>query len=284
MTDEIKTLSPEEQLNDMLRDLLSKPGVKEKASSLLNIVQEKTPVSKKETISHTVRNYVSVEVTTTCLTCEHKELRTVLFSKKDTTTFVDSRGNTHIVNFNNIDAPTRINSHTATCHNCKEFIKTLSRERLEEMFISLSQVSSVVWAEFRKQRDEIAKSPPEPLDPIKFPPTKVQKRVYELSDEEFQKWLSEPEEDESYGYGENFTEGLRTDTANSSIDNTDSVSDGTLVSEESDEAGDTHEQQNSDESPFPWSACLGTKGNVADDEDDRELALLLEIEKEEEDA
>lgn len=281
MTDELNTKSPEEQLNDMLRTLLAQPGVKEKASSLLNIVQEKTPVGKKETISHSVRNYISVEVTTVCLTCEREEMRTVLFSKKESTSFTDKAGNVHVINFNNIDVPTHIRSYSTTCPNCKDFIKTLSRERLEEMFISLSQVSSVVWSAFRKQREEIAKRPPEPLDPIKFPPIKTTKRVYELSDEEFQKWLSEPEEDNC---GENFTEGLRTDTAFSGIDDTDDIPDGESVSEILDKTGDTNEHKDDGENPFPWIACLSSQRDASgDDGSERgDSESEDELEKEEE--
>ena len=219
MTDEIKT--PEQQLNDMLRELLSKPGVKEKASSLLNIVPSKTTVGKKETISHSVRNYVSVEVTTVCITCNHKEIRTVLFSKKESTTFVDKAGNVHVVYFNNIDALTKVTNYTTSCPSCREYLKALEREALEEMLLDYCKIASISWSLYNKEKRELAKRPPEKLDPIKFPP--IKKSLYQLSEEEFKQWLDEPEEENC---GEIFTKGLRTDTSNSSIDDLDSVPDG----------------------------------------------------------
>ena len=274
MTDESKTLSPEEQLNNMLRDLLSKPGVKEKASSLLNIVSSKTPVGKKETISHSVRNYVSVEVTTVCITCNHKEIRTVLFSKKESTTFVDKAGDVHVVYFNNIDALTKVTNYTTSCPSCREYLKTLEREALEEMLLDYCKIASISWSLYNKEKRELAKRPPEKLDPIKFPP--IKKSLYQLSEEEFKQWLDEPEEENC---GEIFTKGLRTDTSNSSIDDLDSVPDGESLAEVSDEAGDTVEQQDYGEDAFPWADCLGSKRDVTGDSEDTEEEIKEEEEK-----
>ena len=274
MTDESKTLSPEEQLNNMLRDLLSKPGVKEKASSLLNIVSSKTPVGKKETISHSVRNYVSVEVTTVCITCNHKEIRTVLFSKKESTTFVDKAGDVHVVYFNNIDALTKVTNYTTSCSSCREYLKTLEREALEEMLLDYCKIASISWSLYNKEKRELAKRPPEKLDPIKFPP--IKKSLYQLSEEEFKQWLDEPEEENC---GEIFTKGLRTDTSNSSIDDLDSVPDGESLAEVSDEAGDTVEQQDYGEDAFPWADCLGSKRDVTGDSEDTEEEIKEEEEK-----
>lgn len=263
MTDEIKT--PEQQLNDMLRELLSKPGVKEKASSLLNIVPSKTTVGKKETISHSVRNYVSVEVTTVCITCNHKEIRTVLFSKKESTTFVDKAGDVHVVYFNNIDALTKVTNYTTSCSSCREYLKALEREALEEMLLDYCKIASISWSLYNKEKRELAKRPPEKLDPIKFPP--IKKSLYQLSEEEFKQWLDEPEEDNC---GENFTKGLRTDTSNSSIDDLDSVPDGESLPEEFDDLGGSTERQDDGEDAFPWADCLSTKRDAtADGEDER---------------
>ncbi len=272
MTDEIKT--PEQQLNDMLRELLSKPGVKEKASSLLNIVSSKTPVGKKETIHHSVRNYVSVEVTTVCITCNHKEIRTVLFSKKESTTFVDKAGDVHVVYFNNIDALTKVTNYTTSCPSCREYLKTLEREALEEMLLDYCKIASISWSLYNKEKRELAKRPPEKLDPIKFPP--IKKSLYQLSEEEFKQWLDEPEEENC---GEIFTKGLRTDTSNSSIDDLDSVPDGESLAEVSDEAGDTVEQQDYGEDAFPWADCLGSKRDVTGDSEDTEEEIKEEEEK-----
>jgi len=274
MTDESKTLSPEEQLNNMLRDLLSKPGVKEKASSLLNIVSSKTPVGKKETIHHSVKNYVSVEVTTVCITCNHKEIRTVLFSKKESTTFVDKAGDVHVVYFNNIDALTKVTNYTTSCSSCREYLKTLEREALEEMLLDYCKIASISWSLYNKEKRELAKRPPEKLDPIKFPP--IKKSLYQLSEEEFKQWLDEPEEENC---GEIFTKGLRTDTSNSSIDDLDSVPDGESLAEVSDEAGDTVEQQDYGEDAFPWADCLGSKRDVTGDSEDTEEEIKEEEEK-----
>ena len=275
---------PQKQLEEMLRTLLSKPGVKEKANSLLGIVSASSPGSKKETLTHSVKNYISVEVTTECLTCNHKDVRTVLFSKKETMTFIDNKGNTHVINFRNVDVPTNVKTHTATCVCCRDFIKTLSREKLEDMFMSLSQVSSLVWSAYQKQSREILEKPPEPLNPIKFPPFEKHKDLFKLTEEEFKAWLDEPEEDD---YGENFTEvrGLPTDCSHSSISDADDVSDGEDVSEACNEGGDSPEQPDSDESPFPWASYLGSKRDAFDSRDNEELEeeLILEQEKEKED-
>jgi hypothetical protein len=265
MTDESKTLSPEEQLNNMLRDLLSKPGVKEKASSLLNIVSSKTPVGKKETIHHSVKNYVNIEITTMCITCSHKEVRTVLFSKKESISFVDKAGNAHVVYFNNIDTPTAITSYTTSCSSCREYLKALEREALEEMLLDYCKIASISWSLYNKEKRELAKRPPEKLDPIKFPP--IKKSLYQLSEEEFKQWLDEPEEENC---GEIFTEGLRTDTSNSSIDDLDSVPDGESLPEEFDDLGGSTERQDDGEDAFPWADCLSTKRDAtADGEDER---------------
>lgn len=277
MTDEITpNKTPEQQLNDMLRELLSKPGVKEKASSLLNIVSSKTPVGKKETIHHSVKNYVNIEITTMCITCSHKEVRTVLFSKKESISFVDKAGNAHVVNFNNIDTPTAITSYTTSCSSCREYLKALEREALEEMLLDYCKIASISWSLYNKEKRELAKRPPEKLDPIKFPPPK--KSLYQLTDEEFKQWLDEPEEND---YGENFTEvrGLRTDTVNSSIDPLDYIPDGESLAEVSDEAGDTVEQQDYGEDAFPWADCLGSKRDVARDSEDTEEEIKEEEEK-----
>ena len=282
MTDEITpNKTPEQQLNDMLRELLSKPGVKEKASSLLNIMPSKTPVGKKETISHSVRNYVSVEVTTVCITCNHKEIRTVLFSKKESTTFVDKAGDVHVVYFNNIDALTKVTNYTTSCPSCREYLKTLEREALEEMLLDYCKIASISWSLYNKEKRELAKRPPEKLDPIKFPP--IKKSLYQLSEEEFKQWLDEPEEE---NYGEIFTKGLRTDTSNSSIDDLDSVPDGESLPEEFDDLGGSTERQDDGEDAFPWADCLSTKRDASGDEDDdvrEELEIIEDIEKEEKD-
>ena len=273
MTDEITpNKTPEQQLNDMLRELLSKPGVKEKASSLLNIVPSKTTVGKKETIHHSVKNYVNIEITTMCITCSHKEVRTVLFSKKESISFVDKVGNAHVVNFNNIDTPTAITSYTTSCSSCREYLKALEREALEEMLLDYCKIASISWSLYNKEKRELAKRPPEKLDPIKFPP--IKKSLYQLSEEEFKQWLDEPEEENC---GEIFTKGLWTDTSNSSIDDLDSVPDGESLPEEFDDLGGSTERQDDGEDAFPWADCLSTKRDAtADGEDERDEESRLE--------
>lgn len=279
MTDEITpNKTPEQQLNDMLRELLSKPGVKEKASSLLNIVPSKTTVGKKETIHHSVKNYVNIEITTMCITCSHKEVRTVLFSKKESISFVDKAGNAHVVYFNNIDTPTAITSYTTSCSSCREYLKALEREALEEMLLDYCKIASISWSLYNKEKRELAKRPPEKLDPIKFPP--IKKSLYQLSEEEFKQRLDEPEEENC---GEIFTKGLRTDTSNSSIDDLDSVPDGESLPEEFDDLGGSTERQDDGEDAFPWADCLSTKRDASGDLGDIEDVREEEIREEEKD-
>jgi len=244
--------SSKEQLEEMLKSLLSKPGIKEKAASILGIGTKK---GEKGTIVHTARNYVSVLVETECLTCGHKESRIKMLSKADSLTYLDKAGNAHIVYFRNVDETLEIHSHCTFCYHCRTFAKGLDRETLEERFLELAQISSLMWSAFRKeQRDN--KDRKEPLDPAKYPQTRRCLGDYTIQDRE---------EEESYG--EIITEvkveplsaeQLADDTTDTPSD-IDELPDWEVPPEEPDEGGDTTGEQDLSEGQLAWIDYLGPK-------------------------
>lgn len=277
MPDENKT--SKEQLEEMLRTLLANPGAKKKAEKLLGITEKKANGNKE--IHETVRNYVSVTVTIECLTCNHRTTYEKLFEKKESFSFVDKKGVTHVISLKNEDSPLFIESHTAFCNNCYEYAKTCERSELESKFIQLAQISSLAWAAFRQKTVEEAKLPKctkEDLTNRGFPPP-PKKTMIEMDDEEFEAFIEEQNKDddgpmteydpteEELNYGENFTEVLdgtklvAIGSGSYVVDTDGELLYGEVLSEGRDEAGNSTGRQDNDESEVSWIDYLSSQGN-----------------------
>jgi transcription elongation factor Elf1 len=99
---------------------------------------EKRPHRKHEP-SSPVKQFTTVKRNYTCLHCGRKFASILNLMKEDEVAAITAGGKVVIINS---DSPAEISCVTTWCEECKDYIKKLSREELEENYmILLQQVS-----------------------------------------------------------------------------------------------------------------------------------------------
>jgi len=107
---------------------------------MVNENTEKVPRKKREPTSP-VSQYTSVKRNYTCLHCEHTFSSIVMLLKGEDTVVITAKGNVMIVNSN---SPAEISCVTSSCNWCRDYVKKLTREELEEHYMLLLSMTSLV--------------------------------------------------------------------------------------------------------------------------------------------
>lgn len=101
---------------------------------------EKVPRKHREP-SSPVSLYTSVKKNYTCLHCGYTFSSVVNLKKDEDTVVITAKGNIMIVNSN---SPAEVSCITNSCRWCKDYIKGLTRDELEERYMTLLSMTSLV--------------------------------------------------------------------------------------------------------------------------------------------
>lgn len=119
---------------ELLLSLLSNKSTLQIAQKLIAKVEGK----KNKTVHTKGKQWRYCNVITTCKHCGVSHERTVtLETSQESFVYISHEGNTVIVTFKMIEEPCTFYTHTKYCDSCWEYIAYMSREELQERYISL---------------------------------------------------------------------------------------------------------------------------------------------------